>query len=147
VLGTPVKAALHRPARDDFINRRKAPASCVAAETPIAGPTLADATALALRRADSENGCRGESMLTLVKVQIVQVPPEQRAQVNGATHACRHTADKLNNGEQVAAGKDFSGGMQTGDWAATCRTCAEYLRSRETTRTYLGASESAALWS
>ena len=52
-------------------------------------------------------------MLTLVKVQIVQVPPEQREQVNGATHACRHTADKLNNGERVAAGKDFSSGMQT----------------------------------
>jgi hypothetical protein len=86
-------------------------------------------------------------MLTLVKVQIVQLPTEQRAQVNGATHACRHTADKLNNGERVAAGKDFSGGMQTGEWAATCRTCAEYLRSRETTRTYLGALESAALWS
>ena len=86
-------------------------------------------------------------MLTLVKVQIVQVPPEQREQVNGATHACRHTADKLNNGERVAAGKDFSGGMQTGEWAATCRTCAEYLRSRETTRSYFGALESAALWS
>jgi hypothetical protein len=86
-------------------------------------------------------------MLTLVKVQIVQVPPEQREQVNGATHACRHTADKLNNGERVAAGKDFSRGMQSGEWAATCRTCAEYLRSRETTRTYLGALESAALWS
>jgi hypothetical protein len=102
---------------------------------------------LALRRADSENGCRGESMLTLVKVQIVQLPTEQRAQVNGATHACRHTADKLNNGEHVAAGKDFSGRVQTGEWAATCRTCAEYLRSRETTRTYLGALGSAALWS
>jgi hypothetical protein len=86
-------------------------------------------------------------MLTLVKVQIVQVPPEQREQVNGATHACRHTADKLNNGERVAAGKDFSGGIRTGEWAATCRTCAEYLRSRETTQTYLGALETAALWS
>ena len=118
-----------------------------AAETPIAGGTLADASALVLRRTDSENGCRGESMLTLVKVQIVQVPPEQRPQVNGATHACRHTADKLNNGERVAEGKDFSGGIQTGEWAATCRTCAEYLRSRETTRTHLGALESAALWS
>jgi len=86
-------------------------------------------------------------MLTLVKVQIVQVPPEQRAQVSGATHACRHIADKLNNGERVAAGNDFSGGMQTGEWAATCRTCAEYLRSRETAPAYLGTLESAALWS
>jgi hypothetical protein len=86
-------------------------------------------------------------MVSSSKVQIVQVPPEQREQVNGATHACRHTADKLNNGERVAAGKDFSGGIEAGEWAATCRTCAEYLRSRETTRTYLGALESAALWS
>ena len=86
-------------------------------------------------------------MLTLVKVQIVQVPPEQRAQVNGATHACRHIADKLNNGESVVAGKDFSGKMQTGEWAATCRTCAEYLLSREATRSYFGGVESAALWS
>jgi len=86
-------------------------------------------------------------MLTLVKVQIVQLPMEQRARVNGATHACRHTADKLNNGERVAEGKDFSGGMRTGEWAATCRTCAEYLRSRETARTYFRALESAALWS
>jgi hypothetical protein len=68
-------------------------------------------------------------MPTLVKVQIVQVPPEQRAQVNGATHACKHIADKLNNGEAVVPGKDFSGGMQPGEWAATCRTCAEYLQS------------------
>jgi hypothetical protein len=86
-------------------------------------------------------------MLALVKVQILQVPQEQRERVNGATHTCRHIADKLNNGERVAAGKDFSGGIQTGEWAATCRTCAEYLRSRETARTYLGALESAALWS
>jgi hypothetical protein len=118
-----------------------------AAETPIAGRTLADAAALARQGADAENGCRGESMLTLVKVQIVQVPPEQREHVSGATHACRHIADKLNNGERVAAGNEFSGRVQTGEWAATCRTCAEYLRSRETTRTYLGALESAALWS
>ena len=86
-------------------------------------------------------------MLTLVKVQIVELPTEQRVQVNGATHACRHIADKLSNGERVAAGRDFSGGMQTGEWAATCRICAEYLRSRETTRAYLGALKSAALWS
>jgi len=86
-------------------------------------------------------------MLTLLKVRIVQLPTEQRGQVNGATHACSHIADKLNNGERVAAGKDFSGGMQTGEWAATCRTCAEYLRSRETTRSYVGSLESAALWS
>jgi len=119
----------------------------VAAEKPIASRTLADSSVLALQRGDSENGCRGESMLTLVKVQIVQLPLEQRAQVNGATHACRHTADKLNNGERVAAGKDFSGGMQAGEWAATCPTCAGYLRRRETTRTYVGALESAALWS
>jgi hypothetical protein len=85
-------------------------------------------------------------MMALVRVQILQLPTEQRAQVNGATHACRHIADKLNNGEPVAAGKDFSGGMQTGEWAATCRTCAEYLRSRETTQSYLGTLESAALW-
>jgi len=139
VLGTPVKA-LHKPAR-------RARSGARAADKPIAGRALADTSALALQRADPENGCRGESMLTLVKVQIVQLPTEQRAQVNGATHACRHTADKLNNGEHVAPGKDFSGGMQTGEWAATCRTCAEYLRSRETTRTCLGALESAALWS
>ncbi len=86
-------------------------------------------------------------MLTLVKVQIVQLPTEQSAQVSGATHACRHIADKLNNGERVAAGKDFSGGMQTGEWAATCRLCAEYLRSRETPRTYFLGVETAALWS
>lgn len=86
-------------------------------------------------------------MLTLVKVQIVELPTELRAQVNGATHACGHIADKLSNGERVAAGKDFSGGTQTGEWAATCRRCAEYLRSRETPRICLGALESAALWS
>ena len=70
-------------------------------------------------------------MLALVKVQIVQLPTEQRAQVDGATHACRHIADKLNNGERVVAGRDFCGRMQTEEWAATCRICAEYLRSRE----------------
>ena len=118
-----------------------------AAEKAIAGETLADRSALAPQRAHSQNGCRGESMLTLVKVQIVQLPTEQRAQVNGATHACRHIADKLSNGERVAAGKDFSSEMQTGEWAATCRTCAEYFRSRQTTQICLGALESAALWS
>ena len=85
-------------------------------------------------------------MLTVVKVQIVQVPPELRAQVNGATHACRHIADKLNNGERVVAGKDFSGRMQTEAWAATCSMCAEYLRSREATGPYFWGVESAALW-
>jgi hypothetical protein len=85
-------------------------------------------------------------MLTLAKVQIVQVSAEQRSQVNGATHACRHIADKLSNGERVVAGKDFSGKMQTGEWAATCRMCAEYLRSRESTRPYFFGVESAALW-
>ena len=64
-------------------------------------------------------------MLALVKVQIVQLPTEQRAQVDGATHACRHIADKLNNGERVVAGRDFIGRMQTEEWAATCRICAE----------------------
>jgi hypothetical protein len=118
-----------------------------AAEEPIARRIPAVALALARERADSENGCRGESMPTLVKVQIVQVPQEQRERVNGATHACGHIADKLNNGERVAAGKDFSGSIQTGEWAATCRTCAEYLRSRETAPVYLGTLESAALWS
>jgi hypothetical protein len=68
-------------------------------------------------------------MPTLAKVQIVQVPPEQRAQVQGATHACKHVADKLNNGEVVAPGNDFSGRMQSGERAATCRMCAEYLHS------------------
>ena len=85
-------------------------------------------------------------MPTQAKVQIVQVPPKHREQVNGATHACRHIADKLNNGETVVAGKDFGGRMQTGEWAATCRMCAEYLRSREATRPYLGGVESVALW-
>jgi hypothetical protein len=85
-------------------------------------------------------------MPTLVKVQIVQVPPEQRAQLNGATHACRHIADKLNNGETVVAGRDFSGGMQTEEWAATCSMCAEYVRSREVTRPHFGGVEFAALW-
>ena len=84
-------------------------------------------------------------MPTLAKVQIVQVPPERRAQVNGATHACGHIADKLNNGEHAVAGKDFSGRMQTGEWAATCRMCAEYLRSREATQPYFGGVETAAL--
>ena len=105
-LGSPPKA--DRSGRASWSDAR-----FVAAEKPIASRTLADRSVLALQRGDSENGCRGESMLTLVKVQIVQVPPEQREQVNGATHACRHTADKLNNGERVAAGKDFSSGMQT----------------------------------
>jgi hypothetical protein len=68
-------------------------------------------------------------MPTQVKVQIVQVPPEQRAQVKGATHACRHIADKLNNGEPLLPGKDFSGRMQPGERAATFRLCAEYLYS------------------
>ena len=86
-------------------------------------------------------------MLTLLKVRIVQLPTEQRGQVNGATHACSHIADKLNNGERVVLGKDSIGAMQRGERPATCGACAEYLRSRETTRTYLGALESAALWS
>ncbi len=85
-------------------------------------------------------------MLALVKVQIVQLPTEQRAQVDGATHACRHIADKLNNGERVVAGRDFIGRMQTEEWAATCRICAEYVRSREATRPYFGGVESTALW-
>ncbi|PYU22422.1 MAG: hypothetical protein DMG30_14875 [Acidobacteria bacterium] len=85
-------------------------------------------------------------MPTQAKVQIVQVPPEQRAQVKGATHACRHIADKLNNGEPVVAGKDFSGRMQPEAWAATCRVCAEYLQSRVATRRYFWGVESAALW-
>jgi hypothetical protein len=85
-------------------------------------------------------------MPTLAKVQIVQVPLEQRPQVNGATHACKHIADKLNNGEPVVAGRDFSRRMQTGEWAATCRMCAEYLCSRESTRHYFLGVESAALW-
>lgn len=86
-------------------------------------------------------------MLALVKVQILRVGQEERERVNGATHACRHIADKLHNGESVVAGRDFSASVQTGEWAATCRTCAEYLRSRETTRTYVEPLESAALWS
>jgi hypothetical protein len=85
-------------------------------------------------------------MPTLVKVQIVQVPSEQRAQLNGATHACRHIADKLNNGERVVAGRDFSGRMQTEEWAATCGMCAEYIRSREATRPHFRGVETAALW-
>lgn len=88
----------------------------------------------------------GEAMLTLVKVQIVQLPTEQKAQVDGATHACRHIADKLNNGERVVAGKDFSGRAETAEWAATCRTCAEYLQSRKAPRRYFWGVESAALW-
>jgi hypothetical protein len=52
------KAALHKSAR-------RARSSARAAEQPIAGGTLADTAALALRRADSENGCRGESRCSL----------------------------------------------------------------------------------
>jgi hypothetical protein len=85
-------------------------------------------------------------MLALIKVRIVQLPPGQSSQVSGATHACGHIADKLNNGETVVAGKDFSGRMQAGEWAATCRTCAEYFRSRHATRPYFWGVESAALW-
>ena len=68
-------------------------------------------------------------MPTLTKVQIVQVPLEQRVQVQGASHACKHVADKLDNGVVIVPGRDFSGRMQPGDWAATCRMCAEYLHS------------------
>ena len=68
-------------------------------------------------------------MLALIKVQIVQVSPEQRAHVKGATHACKHVADKLHNGEAVVPGRDFSRRMQPGEWPATCRMCAEYLYS------------------
>jgi hypothetical protein len=93
---------------------RTSGSALLAAEEAIAGRALADRSALACELADPENGCRGESMLILVKVQIVELPTEQRVRVNGATHACRHIADKLNNGERVAAGKDFSGKMETG---------------------------------
>ena len=69
------------------------------------------------------------AMPTVVKVQIVQVPPEQRAQVQGATHACKHVADKLNSNEAVVPGRDFGSRIQPGDWAATCRMCTEYLHN------------------
>jgi hypothetical protein len=68
-------------------------------------------------------------MPTLTKVQIVQVPLEQRVQVQGASHACTHVADKLNSSEVVVPGRDFGGRIQPGDWAATCRMCAEYLHN------------------
>jgi hypothetical protein len=63
----------------------------------------------------------------LRRVQIVQVPAEYSARLEGATHACRHIADKLNNGATVVPGRDFNGKVESGSWAATCGVCAEYL--------------------
>jgi hypothetical protein len=91
-----------------------------AADSAIASRAPANISALSLRHGYQKIAGGGDTMPTQVKVQIVQVPPEQRMQLNGATHACRHIADKLNNGERVVAGRDFSGGMQTKEWAATC---------------------------
>jgi hypothetical protein len=63
----------------------------------------------------------------LRRVQIVQVPAEYSARLEGATHACRHIADKLNGGAAVLLGRDFNGKVESGSWAATCGVCAEYL--------------------
>ena len=68
-------------------------------------------------------------MATEIKIEISIVSPEHRALVGGASHACRHIAEKLRDGEPVEESKDFAvpANRPRGDWVAACRPCAEYI--------------------
>ena len=66
-----------------------------------------------------------------VQAEIFEVRSQLRSLVNEATHACRHIAEILNNGEPLVRAKNTLPTHPTAgkEWAATCPACAEYIRT------------------
>jgi len=76
------------------------------------------------RNMESEIWSRHDNKET--KVEFLKVRPEHKVQVGGATYACKHLANKLNNNEPLSE-REITPGDVPGEFVAICISCAECI--------------------